>query len=80
MTGGINEEVMKLVGEALENKTPWYREPHPVIGIVPWGCIKNRDELINEKVSTFTGNVLQVTLYHLHKYRFGSSVGQKSDS
>ena len=52
VTGGINGEVTKLVGEALENNRNTLS--NPVIGIVPWGCINNRDALINEKVSTFT--------------------------
>ena len=52
ITGGTHAGVMKHVGEALRDYTMAHDSKHQVvtIGIAPWGCVKNKEILINGKV------------------------------
>jgi len=53
VTGGMNFGVMKIVGEAVRNYTLTHSNKKPIvaIGTPPWGCINNRQQLINSQVS-----------------------------
>ena len=63
ITGGTHAGVMKHVGESVKDfgLTTSSQNPVVVIGIAPWGCIQNRELLINEEVSVgnYTVNVLK---------------------
>ncbi|XP_005100068.2 transient receptor potential cation channel subfamily M member-like 2 [Aplysia californica] len=49
ITGGMNDGVMRYVGEAVRNyeKLASSKESKAVtIGVAPWGCLKNREQLV----------------------------------
>lgn len=52
MTGGTNVGVMKYVGEAVRNHAVAHGNKTPIIaiGITAWGCISNRELLVNDQV------------------------------
>ena len=52
ITGGTHAGVMKHVGEAVKDfgLATSSQNPVVVIGIAPWGCIQNRELLIEEEV------------------------------
>jgi len=53
VTGGTHAGVMKHVGEAVKDFGIASTSKNPVItiGIAPWGCIQNKNVLIDEGVS-----------------------------
>jgi len=48
ISGGSNTGVMKHVGEAVKSSSC---DKRVAIGIATWGCISNRDQLLDAKVS-----------------------------
>ena len=54
ITGGTNNGVMRLVGEAVSEELDKYNLVIPVIGIATWGKIYLRDKLINKVTKTNT--------------------------
>ena len=57
VTGGMNFGVMKIVGEAVRNYTLTHGNKKPIvaIGTPPWGCVNNRQQLINSQVCVSAG-------------------------
>ena len=55
ITGGTHAGVMKHVGEAVKDFGLATSSQNPVvaIGIAPWGCVQNRELLIDDDVSLF---------------------------
>lgn len=49
ITGRTHSGVMKLVGESVKEASYGSRNPVVTIGITPWGCIQNRDQLVNDE-------------------------------
>ena len=53
VTGGMNAGVMKHVGEAIRDSAiarGANKNPIVAIGIATWGCVNNREALVNPKV------------------------------
>lgn len=50
MTGGNNAGVMKIVGEAVRDYGLTAQGRVIAIGIAPWGCVQNKESLIDVSV------------------------------
>ena len=50
ITGGTNNGVMRLVGEAVAEELDKYNSDLPVIGIATWGKVSMREKLINRVI------------------------------
>lgn len=68
MTGGTHAGVMKHVGEAVKDFGIASSSKSPVIaiGIAPWGCIQNKDSLVNDSVCII---MFRNCLLNVFKYR-----------
>ena len=50
ITGGSDTGVARLAAYWFENVS-WFSKSNRCVGFVPWGCVKQKDTLINKEVT-----------------------------